>query len=131
MAHRPLAIGLTVCETVIVDVETRNATLVNCFSRRGVTAEPSEPLSFFVCATLTDGVGDMPLVVQVLRLDTLDPIFEREVSIHLPAPLAELHVHLRVRHCVFPHAGPYNVALLADGEMIAQRRLQIYLREVD
>ena len=36
MVQRPIAIGLSVCEQVIVEEESRNVSLINCFSRRTI-----------------------------------------------------------------------------------------------
>lgn len=131
MSQLPVVVGLTICEQIIVEAETHNLTLVNCFSRREVETIPSEPISFVVFATLTNGAGDVPLAVQISRLDTLDEIYVREMVLRFPDPLAEVRLRLRIRDCVFPVAGLYSVFLLAKDEMVAQRRLRIFLREVE
>lgn len=129
MSQRPVAVGLLLCEQVVVEEKTRNATLVNCFTRRTVEQLPSEPISFVVFAILTDGQGEVQLEVVVQRLDTLEEISHRTLSFRFADPLKEARCLFRLRDCSFPVAGYYQVTLLADGESVAQRRFQITLKD--
>jgi hypothetical protein len=129
MVQRPVVIGLFLCNELIVDEDTRDLTLVNCFSRRIVRHDPPEPITFTVFALLTDGMGDVPLEVRIERLDTLEDIFRIETSGVFESPLHEVRVRLRLRSFSFPALGEYCVSLLADGETIAQRKLQIRQEE--
>ncbi len=72
MNQRPVAIGLLLCEQVIIEERTRNVTPVNCFTHRVLRRFPSEPFPFTVFAVLTDGRGKMPLDIVVERLDDLE-----------------------------------------------------------
>jgi hypothetical protein len=129
MKQRPVAIGLLTCEQVIVEEKTRNITPVNCFTRQSVEQFPSEMLPFVVFAMLTDGSGEMPLAVSIARLDTLDEIYRRSVSVRFDNPLQEFRCIVRVRDCSFPVAGHYEILLLADNEMVAQRKILITAKE--
>jgi hypothetical protein len=76
MAQRPVAIGLTLCEQVIVEAGTGNVTPVNCFTHRTVRTFPSEKIPFVVFSELTDGAGQMNLDVVLHRLDTFDEVLK-------------------------------------------------------
>jgi hypothetical protein len=80
MRQLPVAIGLLVCDQVIIQENTRNATPVNCFTSRKVERVPAEPFPFSVFAVLTDGSGDIPLEVTINRLDNLDEIYRRSAG---------------------------------------------------
>ena len=69
MKQRPVAIGILVCEYVIVEEKTHNVTPVNCFTRRAFDHYPTKPLTFVVAAFLTDGLGDTDLERIVQELD--------------------------------------------------------------
>jgi hypothetical protein len=127
MKQRPVAIGLLVCEQVVIEEGTRNATLVNCFTHRRVKEIPSPPIPFVVLALLTDGIGEISLEMKIQRLDTLEVIARSQGSVQFPDPLREVRFHLRFRDCSFPVAGIYDVVLLAEGEPIASRRIVIHL----
>ena len=72
----PNAVGLMLCEQVIVAEHTRNITLVNCVSHVRSRAFPTRPQRFVVYAVLTDGRGDATITLRVSRLDTLEDVQE-------------------------------------------------------
>ena len=128
MIQRPVAVGLTVCETIIVDEQTRNVTPVNCFRRWRVAGFPSEPFPFVVFAWLTDGIGQGRLEVVIQRLDADEPkvVYRISLPCQFTNPLDEVRLTIRIRDCVFPIAGAYAVNLLADGELVAHKRLILF-----
>jgi hypothetical protein len=125
MAQIPAAVGLFVCEQVIIEESTRNVTPVNCFTHRKVREFPSEPLSFVVFAVLNDGNGDIQLNLTIGRLDSLDNVLERSASLRLLNPLQEARCIFRINDCSFPVAGAYEVTLRANNEIIALRRIRV------
>jgi hypothetical protein len=129
--QRPVAVSLILCETVIVDEQTKNVTPVNCFRKRRVAGFPSEPFPFIVLAWLTDGMGQgrLEVVIQLLNSDEMDVVHQTSVPCHFTNPRAEVRFTLRIRDCVFPVAGAYDVNLLADGEILAKKRLVIFAEE--
>lgn len=74
MAQLPIAIGLVLCEQVIIEEGTRNITPVNCFNVREVDDIPGRA-SFCVLAWLADGKGEKTAELVVQRLDNLDEVF--------------------------------------------------------
>jgi hypothetical protein len=129
MNHKPVAIGLLLCEQVIFEEHTRNVTPVNCFTKREVEGFPSDPFPFVVFAALLDGMGDIRFEVSVQRLDTFEEVYKREFGAQFTDPLREVRFVFRCRDCRFPIPGEYQVSILADGEVIAQRKLRIYQKE--
>lgn len=120
MKHLPVAIGMLVCENVIVEENTKNVTPVNCFRRRGFAVFPSEPITVMVLAFLQDGLGEMPLEVVVQSLDNWDEIRRFGSQIEFLDPLQEFRCLFRLRDFSVPRPGHYQVSLFADGETIAQ-----------
>lgn len=129
MSQRPAAVGLLVCEQVIVEEGTQNVTPVNSFRRRIVQKFPSEPLSFAVLAILNDGVGEIRLDLAISRLDIDEDIYKRSTAVRFENQLQEWRCLFRIRSCSFPVPGIYEVAIFADKEMIAQRRIRIIQKE--
>ncbi len=128
MIQRPAATGLAVCEQVIVEEKTHNITLVNCLTRLRVKAVPSEPQRFIVYAWLTDGLGDGQIRLEVVRPDTLDELLTRDLPATFSDPLQEVRVLFR-GSLSFPVEGRYQVRLLADGDIIAQRTVQVFVKK--
>jgi len=130
MAKRPVVIGLLLCEQVIVDEQTKYVTPVNCFTYRDVEQIPSEPVTFCVVAFLTDGLGDVRIEVVIRRLaDEVDEVFQREAVFRFTDPLHTRRFTVRLRNFSFPSEGEYEVVLLADREMIAQRNFKVRQQE--
>ena len=129
MISRPVAIGLTLCDYVIVEARTGKVSLIGTF--KGIAAHqfPAGPQPFCVFAVLTDAVGDATIEIVISRLDTGEAIFENRTWLKFPDKLTEVEFFARLRQCSFPVAGTYQVTLLVDGEWVAQRRLQVYLKE--
>jgi hypothetical protein len=128
MAKTPVAIGVFLCERVIVEEGTRNITLVNCFRERRVDQFPSEVAEFSLFALLTDGAGEMPLVVSIQRLDTLDEIYRLASTVKFASPLREYWCRPTIQKS-FPVPGHYQASLLANNEVIAQRAFAVLAKK--
>jgi hypothetical protein len=118
-----------VCEQVIVEEGTQNLTPVNSFRRRIVQQFPPEPLGFVVFAILNDGVGEIRLDLAISRLDTYEKVYQRSMPVRFENQLQEGRCLFRIRDCSFPVPGAYEVAIFADSELIAQRRILITQKE--
>ncbi len=129
MKKAPIALGLFLCEKLIVEEKTRNVTLVNCFTHKTVEQFPAPPFPFVVFAILADGLGDLRIEVLVESLDNLDVICRREVPLQFTSPLQEARCMLRMTDCSFPEAGLYQVQLLASGESVAHCKVRILSKE--
>jgi hypothetical protein len=125
MSQRPMVLGLLICEQVIIEEQTRNVTLVNCFTRLKAAQFPTEPKRFVVFAALTDGQGDIQLDLMIERLDTLEEIYRESRRVGFTDRLQEVRFVLRVTDCSFPVAGPYEISLKADGELLAAHKFRV------
>jgi hypothetical protein len=129
MSQRPTVIGLLLCEQIIVEEDTHNVTLVNCFTRLKVEEFPSGPQRFALFAALTDGLGDVTLDVVIVGLDNEEEVFRQARRLQFRDPLQEIRFLFRITRCAFPVAGPYEVGLLADGESLARHRFEVTKQE--
>ncbi len=126
MVPHPVVIGLTLCDLVIREERTRKTSTVGAFTGLGMPAFPGVAAPFSVLAVLTDGVGEGTIQLEITRLDTGEDIHAFEGRVVFPDVLAEVTYHLRLRSCMFPEPGLYQLTLLVDGEWVAQRRLRVY-----
>ena len=125
MVPCPVALGLMVCEKIIVEEGTRNVTLVGCFARLRVDQFPTGPQRFAVYAVLRDGHGRATISLVATRLDTGEETYNVQGVVHFPDRLTDVHALFRVNHCSFPAPGQYALALLIDGELVAQRQIEV------
>jgi hypothetical protein len=101
MNHLPVAIGLVLCEQVIVDEKTRNLTPVNCFGSLKLEVVPGTA-SFHVVVWLADGLGEMPVELVVRRLDSLDEVMRLERRLKFEDRLIDMRFTARIRDCAIP-----------------------------
>jgi hypothetical protein len=125
MIQRPVVVGLLLCEQLIVEERTRNVTLVNCFTRLKCREIPSLAQRLVVYAALTDGLGEGILRLVAVRLDTMEDVYVKDQPIRFSDPLEEVRIVFRLADLSLPVAGRYQFSLLADGELVAQRDLQV------
>lgn len=123
--QRPVAVSPYLCEKVLIEEGTRNVSLINTLNRIRVDGFPSSFTSFDVCVTLTDGVGETTVELAILRLDTLDEIYRHARVVSFAGPLQEIMVIFRVRNCIFPVEGRYQISILAESELIALRAFKV------
>jgi hypothetical protein len=89
VAEVPVARGLLLCERVIIEEQTRNISLINCFNRRLVGDFPSRPQEFNVYAVLANGRGTMQVDCRVTSLADDTVVYERPVLVSFADPLTE------------------------------------------
>jgi hypothetical protein len=127
MAQKPVVIGPLLCEQIIVDEKTKYVTPVNCFTYREVEQIPSEPVTFYVLAFLTDGIGDVRIKVLLQRLgDEVEDLVEREAVFRFTDPLHIRRFTVRFRNIAFPSEGKYQITMVAAKELIAQSVFRVY-----
>ncbi len=124
MNHVPVAIGLVICEQVIVDVDSHNVTPVNCLSRLRLKDLPGT-VTFAVVAWLADGLGEMRVAIVVKRLDSMQELHRVERRMQFDHPLKDMRFTARIRGCPIPAAGYYEVILSVEGEFVAHRKYEI------
>ena len=124
----PLIDALILCKYVhFEEGNPRNFTLVGCFSKLLVESFPATPF-FYVYAALTNALGETTIRIAVERLDTGEEIDTYQIPLRFPDKLAMGQLSLRIKDCIFPFDGWYQVTLYADGQWLAQRRLKVTKR---
>ncbi len=128
MNHVPVAIGLILCEQIIIDETSRNVTPVSCFSARTLKSIPGK-IDFDVVAWLGDGIGEMPVRLLVQKADTLEELLRVDGKVIFKDPLKYKRFFAHVRNCPIPSAGQYVVSLLVTGEPVASRKFGVNPKE--
>jgi hypothetical protein len=126
MIQPPKAIGLFLCDQVVIDRDTQKPCLIGCFAGKAVEDFPSGPQKFDVFAALTDGLGDVIIDLTVTHLDMDQEIYSRQLPFRFPSPLKVVHLYFRVRTCEFPAPGNYLVTLAVGETEVASCRLRVY-----
>jgi hypothetical protein len=116
---------MTFCEKVIVEEESKNVTLVNCFSKLTVPHCPSPVVPLIVFAVLSDGQGKGTIELLLKPLQGEQVIGRWQAPVQLPDRSAEARVRFGIRDLSFPAPGKYQFTMLVDGEWIAQRNIEV------
>jgi hypothetical protein len=129
--QRPSAVGLFICETVIVEEHTHNVTPVNCYRRRVLPHFPTGPFPLVVFAVLTDGIGETRGEVRVRHLaaEPTEELFRIGFTARFPDPLHEVRCVVPVLGRSFPAPGASLVDLLIDKQVVAWRRFELVAPE--
>jgi hypothetical protein len=128
MVPKPIALGLTLCEKVIVEEGTKNVTLVNIFTKMYVEEFPSPPQRFAAFAMLKGGQGDGIIQIAITHLENDEEVYTLQNVVHFPDRLVEVRVLFRMSDVAFPAPSRYQVTLLIDGDWIAHRDLLVARR---
>lgn len=130
MTPKPIAIGLLLCDRVIVDKDSTSPSAIGIFTGLAVERFPSDSQRFSVLAMLTDAQGDGRGKLAVYSLDDRwlrqEEIYATEHGIRFPDRFAVINFNLRVRTIRFPAAGSYDFVFFVDGDEVAHRRVRVY-----
>src|SRR5436190_23692934 len=105
MVPTPTAIGLTLCDYVIVEERTKKVSVIGSFTGLKVAGLPAAPQPFSVFASLIDGEGDESVELSVTEVSSDKEIDVLRRPIHFSDRLAEMQVRFRLNECVFPAPG--------------------------
>jgi len=127
--QRPSALGLTLCDQIIIDRETLKPSLIGVFTAFSSNHFPTSPRHIEVFAALTDGQGRVVLDLVVTNLNTEEQIAGRSMEQEFPDPLRTIHARFRLLALSFPEPGTYLFELRLEDEVICYRRLSVHQRE--
>ncbi len=130
MDPRPTALGLTLCDRIIVDQLTGQPSLICIFTGLQADYFPSPPARFAAYAVLTGGVGSGIITLRALRPGTGERVYQQDGRISFLDRTDVVSAPFRIDRIVFPSPGFYLFQVLIDNELIvgAERRIRVYRR---
>ena len=128
MSSPPVAVGLYLCDYVIVEERTRKTSLIGGFTGLAVPRFPAIAKPFCVCAFLTDGLGSGTMKLSVTHLETDQEVAALEGPIEFHDRMAEMRALYRLEQFSVAAPGWYEFTLFVDGGWVAHRRIRVYER---
>jgi hypothetical protein len=128
MNETPILRPLLICEKLIFERDSNNVSLINCHTVRWADRFPTQPMQFAIHGLLTNGYGKLMMELRISRLDTLATIFEQEFEMTFLDRLRDSNFASRINDLVFPKEGPYQIDLLANGELVGMATLHLRKR---
>ncbi len=120
----PTCVAIIICNEVIEDKWTNNKTLVGLFNSVGAPTLPANHPRMFIMASLTDGRGEWPFVLQI-EGPSGQPLFKAEGQIRFENPLVVHDLVIEVRGLPVPEAGEYRVELRCGNRPLSSRRFSV------
>src|SRR4051794_34496397 len=105
MVPTPTALGMWLCDQVIIEEKTKKPSLIGCFLGLPVEMFPSPPQRFSVFSALTDARGAGTIGVVATRLETDEVIYQDAHPISFPDRMIVVHVHLLLTRVIFSEPG--------------------------
>lgn len=125
----PCCTAIVLCDQVKRDESTGRKTIKGTFDRLVAPKEQPITVRFQVYCELTDGLGTVPLEIQIVDAETgvvdeEDVIFKSKVVANFPHPLKTTTSVFEVR-ATFPQPGVYRCVLKSDDHEITSKRIII------
>lgn len=111
MVPTPIALGLTICEQVIVEQGTLNVSLIGNFTTFRANQFPYFPRPFCIFASLSGGKGEAEITLTITEIASDEEIQVQTRRLVFPDRFTEVHLLFRLAECEFPSPGAYIVYL--------------------
>jgi hypothetical protein len=121
----PRLLGPIFCREISYVPGAAVMSLEGVFNGRSYSRWPSPADRFLAYALLIGGEGEGRMELTIIRAQTEQLIYRHERWYAVPAPDVPVHFEMTIRRCVFPTPGRYLVALRFEGEILAQRHLDV------
>jgi hypothetical protein len=117
---RPRAVAMIICDLVLHDERTRNASLIGLFNEIRGQRLPMLHDRLHVFISLTDGHGRLPFTLQCKTPDDT-VIWRNQGEIAFASPLDVQNVDIEIRGLVLPVDGIYTFEFDCGGEVALRR----------
>src|SRR5258708_3377969 len=128
MSSPPVAVGLHLCDYVIVEERTRKTSLIGGFTGLAVSRFSALVKPFFLFALLPDGLGSGTMKLSVTTLETDPEVGTLEGPIEFHDRMGEMRALYRLEQFSVAAPGWYEFTLFVDGGWVAHRRIRVYER---
>ena len=120
----PMALALVVCDAIWIDPGTGKKTILGTFSAFFGRQFPLTVPQIGVYVALTDARGKVALKLRLVDVDELrEPVKEHEFEVDFKDPIMIAEGVLHFLGPTFPEEGEYRLQLVAEGELIMERRI--------
>ena len=121
MIPTPTVAGLHVCHDAQIDMDRHEITLRKSFRNLETPLHPSYAAPFWAFAEIYGPLGRCNLQVTISTLDVPQVVYEFRHRIEFNDRLSPVYLNLNMGHCRFPRLEKYEMMVIVDGDIIAQR----------
>jgi hypothetical protein len=120
MIPLPTVVGLHVCHDVSIDL-SHEVTMTRVFRDFTTPLHPKTTHPFRAFAAIYGPLGRGSLQVTISTLDRPEVVYDFRHTIEFKDRLSPVYLNLNMSYCRFPRAGGYEMMLIVDNDVIAQR----------
>ncbi len=123
----PYPLAMVICDAVYQDQATGKFFLLGLFSTIGATEFPCTHPTMVVFVSLTDGLGDVSLRLELVHVKDEDkPVCQFDQAVTTDDPRTVIECIFRIDGVVIPEAGEYRLKLFANDEFLIERRIIVH-----
>jgi hypothetical protein len=131
MIPAPVAVGLHLCHNLVVQPDTHDVTLTRVFRILRTPLHPSTIRPFSAFASIHGPEGRGILRVAIFRAHDQDVLYSMSNPVEFRDRFTPVYLTLRMSHFRFPSAGEYEMMLMIDRDVIAQRVFHVVAAGVE
>jgi len=121
----PYVMAFLPCDMIWQDPGTSKLYILGAFRQIQADGFPLHHAGFHVFVALSDGRGRNRMKVRLVSMDEEDIIFQRDFDADFDDPLEVMEFSVSSRELVIPVPQPYRLQLLANGELLMERRITV------
>jgi hypothetical protein len=119
-----MVLAMIICDAIHQDPATHKCTLLGTFSTINARKFPVVHRQLAIHIALTNGHGKNRIRLTLVGVDeTNPPLFSREGTIEFRDPRMVAELNFVLNNITFQQAGEYRLQLLANDELLMERRL--------
>jgi hypothetical protein len=130
MATLPVVKAFLVCDYVIHEQGTNKKSLVGIFHTIGTRRIPCRHGQLSIYSNITEAEGEYVFELLLVNLKDGSEIGRGTTPpLRVPDRLETTEIAFKLQNVVFPTAGKYEFRLISNGDLIAQKEVEVELVE--
>jgi hypothetical protein len=123
--EQPMAQALVICDSIIDDIGTRKKSLIGIFSVINAAVFPVQHPSMTVYASLTNGRGEVPVVLRCVRVEDDHEVLSLAGAVRFPDPNQVIDLVFNLKGVPFERPGLYTFELLSNEIPLLEKRFNV------
>lgn len=129
MTPEPVAVGLHLCHDLTVHEHTLEVSLSRIFRTLRSPLYPATAPPFWAFASVHGPVAQGTFHLAIYRVSNGGLVYALKHPIHFPDRFTPVYIRVQVNGCRFPAAGAYEMMLIVDHDVIAQRVFHVHTED--
>ena len=122
---KPIILALVLCDSIIREAGTNKLSLIGTFNGLFSQNFPCTHPSLSVYVAITEVHGRVPCELRMTSLTDNQIIFKLPGLIEFSGPTNVAELVFQLQQLQFAHPGMYAIEFMAEGELLASRRLSV------